>query len=87
MTCRRLLDLYDSSRVSQYEHHLRTTLEHQRELTVPRSRTPVKLTTASCYVRAAGPQRTPPPLSGDATQQEQDTDEQYENDDNNEDVD
>ena len=90
MCGRRLLDVYDSARVSQYEFNLQTRLGQNRELTVPPPRL-VQLTTAHCYIGDdRRPPRTSPRAAAAATQQQQrdddnDVDQNDDDDDSNDD--
>jgi len=81
---RRVMDMYDSARLSQFEQYLQSRLRQRRELTVPASRRPVQLTTAQCYVGA----RPQPASVSDAetstthqdTEQDDDDDEDIDDD-------
>ena len=89
MCGRRLLDVYDSARVSQYEFNLQTKLGQNRELTVPPPRL-VQLTTAHCYIGDDRRPRTSPRAAAATQQQQQQRDDdndvdQDDDDDSNDD--
>ena len=85
---RRLLDAYDSARVSQYEYYLEARLGRRHELTVPALAVPVLLTTAAqhCAVPAAAAAAAGRPRTA-AHQQQQQQDEPDEDRDDDDDDD
>ena len=80
---RRLLDAYDSARVSQYEYYLEARLGRRHELTVPALAVPVLLTTAAqhCAVPAAAAAAGRPRTAAHQQQQQQDEPDEDRDDD------